>query len=146
MSSASNPNSNQQPDETQLPSELDPIGAMALVEGTQQDHPSSEDTTSLEFTERETQMLKKLMASLALSATVMVESAISYTYFCAKTRQLPLSKAQKSRGPTPKYSVNVILSAEAQHKLRSLDMADRPSQCAAIGIKLLYDHLIEQAA
>jgi hypothetical protein len=132
---------------------------MAIQEGIQQAEEPPEETVTLKLSDPDAQMLKKLSASLSLSAKVMVESAMSYAYFYTQSHSSSDERASSSMdskalqqnpdkpitpsADTPVHSLVLPLSLETRHKLDSLNMADDPSRCAVMGIRLLHDHLIE---
>ncbi|MGB5960098.1 MAG: hypothetical protein WBG73_05515 [Coleofasciculaceae cyanobacterium] len=132
----------------------------AIAEGRRQANkvePESEIT--LEFTDAEQKMLKKLAAALALSGTVLLESAISYVYFHKEDKNIlkKIEEYSKHSNQESKESIDKIeespkrsnsntkklaLALETSYKLEKLGMKNKINECVIIGINLLYERLI----
>jgi hypothetical protein len=124
-------------------SSQDTLQSIAIREGTQQIDRDEIEEVSLQFTDSEAMMLKKLTSSLALSVKVVVESAISYVYFYTKDRNLKVDQLPEYRQTLGSRTFKLELATEIAHKLDELGMAHQLSECAVTGIRLLYHQLIE---
>jgi hypothetical protein len=142
MSSA-NPFSTQNLDWSHHSSE-DALREIALQEGIQAVEKDAPEEVSLQFTDSEATMLKKLTSSLALSVKVVVESAISYVYFYTKNRGLRIEQLPEYPDELGTTTLKLALAAETTHKLDELGMTQKLSECAVTGVRLLYHQLIEK--
>lgn len=123
----------------------DPLQEIAIQEGTQQIEVDEPAEVVLRFTQTDTDMLRKLASSLALSIKVLVESAISYVYFYTKQGQVNIKELPEYPKTLGSKEWRLNLALETVDKLEKLEMAQHPSECAATGIRLLYGQLIEKA-
>ena len=91
-------------------------------------------------------MLHKLASSLALSAKIVIESAINYVYFYSKNQQLEVNQLPEYPNTLGSTPFKLALAAETTHKLAELGLTEKTSECTVAGIRLLYEKLIEKAS
>jgi hypothetical protein len=104
-----------------------------------------ENEVILKFSDSEKHMLKQISSSLALSVRVVVESAVSYVYFYTQRRGLRVEALPEYPQALGSHDFKLTIAAETIHKLEELGMTQHFSQCAIVGIHLLYNQLITNA-
>ncbi len=122
---------------------IDPLGQSAIELGLEQaSQMAALEEITLQLDELTQQRLKRLSRSLSLSIKTIIESAINYTYaYITEGQPLP-DDLQTPKGDFP---FTLILSLETVRKLENLGMSQSISECAIIGIQLLYERLIPQS-
>lgn len=98
---------------------------------------------TLRLDEPTKQRLKRLASSMALSIGTVIEVAINYTYACITEYALVADDLQTEELPIGNFPFKIVLALETTEKLERLGMSKSASECAIIGIKLLYDRLID---
>jgi hypothetical protein len=124
---------------------IDPLGQSAIALGVQQanDLAPLEEIT-LQLDELTKQKLKRLSNSMSLSIKTVIESAINYAYAYITESKLIVDEVNTKGLPIGDFSFKMVLSLETTEKLERLGMRQSISECAMIGINLLYDRLIPQ--
>jgi hypothetical protein len=124
---------------------IDPLGQSAIALGVQQanDLAPLEEIT-LQLDELTKQKLKRLSNSMSLSIKTVIESAINYAYAYITESKLIADEVNTKGLPIGDFSFKMVLSLETTEKLERLGMRESISECAMIGINLLYDRLIPQ--
>jgi hypothetical protein len=121
------------------------LGQSAVVLGLQQaSHLAPLEEVTLQLDELTKQKLKRLSNSMSLSIKTVIESAINYAYAHITESKLIAHDLQTERLPTGDFPFKMTLSLETTEKLERLGMRQSISECAMIGINLLYDRLIPQ--
>lgn len=132
----------------------------AIAEGNRQANEVEPELEAIEFTDAEHKMLKKLAAALALSGTVLLESAISYVYFHKEDKSLlkkieeyskhhnqeakeSKDKIEESPKRSKPYTINLALALETSSKLEQMGMKNKINECVIVGINLLHKRLID---
>jgi predicted DNA-binding protein len=98
---------------------------------------------TLRLDEPTKQRLKRLASSLALSIRTLIEVAINYTYAYITESSLVVDDLQTEELPIGDFPFKIVLALETTEKLKRLGMSNSASECAIIGINLLYDRLID---
>jgi hypothetical protein len=106
------------------------------------DLPPLEEIT-LRLDEQTKQRLKRLASSMALSVRAVIEVAINYTYACITEYDLVADDLQMEGLPIGDFPFKIVLALETTEKLERLGMSKSVSECAIVGINLLYDRLID---
>jgi hypothetical protein len=124
---------------------IDPLGQSAIILGVQQanDLAPLEEIT-LQLDELTKLKLKRLSNSMSLSIKTVIESAINYTYAYITESKLIADDLWTKGLPIGNFPFKMVLSLETTEKLERLGMRQSISECAIIGINLLYDRLIPQ--
>jgi hypothetical protein len=124
---------------------IDPLGQSAISLGAQQanDLAPLEEIT-LQLDELTKQKLKRLSNSMSLSIKTVIESAINYAYAYITESKLIADEVNTKGLPIGNFPFKMVLSLETTEKLERLGMRQSISECAIIGINLLYDRLIPQ--
>ncbi len=124
---------------------IDPLGQSAIALGGQQanDLAPLEEIT-LQLDELTKLKLKRLSSSMSLSIKTVIESAINYTYAYITESKLIADDLWTKGLPIGNFPFKMVLSLETTEKLERLGMRQSISECAIIGINLLYDRLIPQ--
>lgn len=127
------------------PQSIDPLVQSAIALGIQQANDSvPPEETTLQFDELTKLKLKRLSSSLSLSIRTVVESAINYTYTHVTESKLVADDLWIEGLSIGTFPFKIVLSLETTEKLERLGMRQSVSECAIIGINLLYDRLIPQ--
>jgi predicted DNA-binding protein len=98
---------------------------------------------TLRLDEQTKQRLRRLASSMALSIRTVIEVAINYTYACITEYDLAADNLQTEGLPIGDFPFKIVLALETTEKLERLGMRKSASECAIIGVNLLYDRLID---
>jgi hypothetical protein len=98
---------------------------------------------TLRLDEPTKQRLKRLASSMALSIRAVIEVAINYTYACITAYDLGADDLLTEGLPIGDFPFKIVLALETTEKLERLGMSKSASECAIVGINLLYNRLID---
>ena len=124
---------------------LDPLAQSAIRLGSEQAKEWGElEEITLKFDELTKQKLKRLSSSMSLSIRTVIESAINYTYTYVTEQKIAIDDLRSQGLPQGDFPLKIVLGLETITKLERIGMSESISECAVIGINLLYDRLIPQ--
>lgn len=124
---------------------FDPLAQSAITLGSEQAKEWGElEEITLKFDELTKQKLKRLSSSMSLSIRTVIESAINYTYTYITEQKIAIGDLQNQGLAQGDFPLKIILGLETITKLERIGMSESISECAVIGINLLYDRLIPQ--
>lgn len=124
---------------------FDPLAQSAITLGSEQAKEWDElEEITLKFDELTKQKLKRLSSSMSLSIRTVIESAINYTYTYITEQKIAIGDLQNQGLAQGDFPLKIILGLETITKLERIGMSESISECAVIGINLLYDRLIPQ--
>ncbi|RUT02754.1 hypothetical protein DSM106972_056740 [Dulcicalothrix desertica PCC 7102] len=118
---------------------IDRVIDSAIQQANDTDEP---EQVSINMTESQEKMAREIRIALGLAFGVTINSAIKYALYYTKNQQVDLEQLPEYLSCISSYSVKIKVTPETWSKLRELNKENRISECAAVGIELLYKKLI----
>ncbi len=117
-----------------------------ITEVKQQTTAEQSPQITIKLTESQINQLEEICDVLGLAVGVMLNSVAKYAVFYAQSRGIPINQLNKYHDKIGTNPLKVKLTAETLFRLNSIGMTEEPSESIMMGIHLLYERLIADAA